>query len=149
MSMDMELEGFSELEDALDDLSRAAGKGVLRRSLKKAALPMADLMADAAPRGQGDLQESIAVSTKLSKRQAAEHRALFRDQRAAVEMFVGAGPLPQATQSEFGNEHQAPQPFARPAWDQDQQALLDRLGGHLWAEFEKSLARAQRKAAKG
>lgn len=149
MSMEMQLEGFRELEDALDDLSRAAGKGVLRRSLRKAAQPMADLMADAAPRGQGHLQESIAVSSKLSKRQAAEHRAMFRDQRAAVEMFVGAGALPQAHQAEFGNEHQAPQPFARPAWDQDQGALLERLGGHLWEEFEKSLARAKRKAAKG
>ncbi|MCD9148994.1 HK97-gp10 family putative phage morphogenesis protein [Pseudophaeobacter flagellatus] len=149
MSMEMQLEGFSELEDALDDLSKSAGRGVLRRSLMKAAEPMADLMRSRAPHGQGDLEESIAVSSKLSKRQAAEHRAMFRDQRAAVEMFVGAGALPQAHQSEFGNEHQAPQPFARPAWDQDQQALLDRLGGHLWAEFEKSLARAQRKAAKG
>jgi HK97 gp10 family phage protein len=149
MSMEMKLEGFSELEEALDDLSASAGRGVLRRSLMKAAQPMADLMADAAPEGQGDLKQSIAVSGKLSKRQAAEHRAMFRDQRAAVEVFVGAGALPQAHQSEFGNEHQAPQPFARPAWDQDQQALLERLGGHLWAEFEKSLARAQRKAAKG
>ena len=149
MSMEMELEGFKELEEALDDLSKAAGKGVLRRSLKEAGQPLADLMRSGAPRGQGDLEESVAVSDKLSKRQAAEHRSMFRDQRASVEMFVGAGPLPQATQSEFGNEHQAPQPFARPAWDQDQQALLDRLGSHLWTEFEKSLARAQRKAAKG
>lgn len=149
MSMEMELEGFKELEDALDDLSKAAGKGVLRRSLKKAGQPLADLMRSGAPRGQGDLIESIGVGSKLSKRQGALHRAMFRDDRASVEVFVGAGPLAQAPQSEFGNEHQAPQPFVRPAWDQDQQALLDRLGSHLWAEFEKSLARAKRKAAKG
>ena len=145
----MKLEGFSELEDALDALSKSAGKGVLRRSLKSAAKPMAELMRSGAPEGQGDLKESIAISDKLSPRQASQHRSLFRDDRASVEMFVGAGPLPQATQAEFGNEHQAPQPFARPAWDQDQRPLLDRLGKDLWAEFEKSLARAQRKAAKG
>jgi HK97 gp10 family phage protein len=149
MSFVMELEGFSELEDALDALSKSAGKGVLRRSLRSAAKPLADLMRSGAPEGQGDLKASIAISDKLSPRQASKHRMMFRDDRASVEMFVGAGPLPQAHQAEFGNEHQTPQPFARPAWDRDQRPLVDRLGKGLWVEFEKSLARAQRKAPKG
>ncbi|WIY23349.1 HK97-gp10 family putative phage morphogenesis protein [Parasedimentitalea psychrophila] len=148
MSIDMQLEGFSELEDALDQVSKAAGKGVLRRGLKKAAEPMAKLMRDKASEDQGDLRDSVAVSTKLSKRQATAHRKMFRDDRASVEMFVGAGPLPQAHLSEFGSVHNAPAPFVRPAWDQDHRALLDRLGKDLWAELSKSIARAERKAAR-
>lgn len=144
----MKLEGFSELEEALDQLSKAAGKGVLRRSLKNAAQPMAKLMRDNASTDEGDLRDSIAVSTKLSKRQAAAHRKMFRDDRASVEMFVGAGPLPQAHLEEFGSINNAPSPFARPAWDQDHRAMLDRLGKDLWVELRKSIARAERKAAR-
>lgn len=148
MSIIVELEGFSELEEALDLLSKAAGKGVLRRGLKNAAEPMAELMRGNAPEDEGELRDSIGVSTKLSKRQSAAHRKMFRDDRASVEMFVGAGPLPQAHLSEFGSVHNAPAPFVRPAWDQDKRALLDRLGKDLWAELSKSIARAERKAAR-
>ena len=137
MVFEMQVEGFSALEEELDALSKAAGKGVLRRALRLAA-----------PRGDGDLVESIAVSDKLSPHQRAQHRRMFRDDRAAVEMFVGAGPLPQAHNTEFGNEHQAPQPWARPAWDRDHQAMLKRLGEDLWAELSKAIARAERRAAK-
>ncbi len=148
MVFEMQVEGFSALEEELDALSKAAGKGVLRRALKASAEPMARLMRLAAPRGDGDLVESIAVSDKLSPHQRAQHRRMFRDDRAAVEMFVGAGPLPQAHNTEFGNEHQTPQPWARPAWDRDHQAMLKRLGEDLWAELSKAIARAERRAAR-
>lgn len=147
----VKLEGFSDLEKELENLTKAAGKGVLRRALKKSAQPMADLMQDLAPRGEtatDDLADSIGVSTKLSKRQAGQHKKMFRDDKAAVEMFVGAGPDPAAWNQEFGNVNHGPQPFARPAWDQEAKPTLDRLGEEMWAELEKSIARAERKAAK-
>ena len=152
MSTTVKLEGFAELERELDRLSKSAGKGVLRRSLKKAAQPMADLMEGMAPRGDSasdDLAESIGVSTKLSKRQKSIHKKMFRDDRASVELFVGPGPDPAAWNQEFGNINHGPQPFVRPAWDQDRMALLDRLGKLMWAELEKSIKRADAKAARG
>lgn len=152
MSFTVSTSGFAELERELERLSKAAGKGVLRRSLKKAAEPMADLMRAAAPDDPAtvgeDLKSSIAVSTKLSKRQARMHRKMFRDDRASVEMFVGPGPDPAAWNQEFGNINHGPQSFVRPAWDQDQRALLDRLGKNLWVELEKSIKRAEAKAAR-
>jgi HK97 gp10 family phage protein len=147
----VKIAGLKELERELEKLSKAAGKSVLRRSLKKAATPMKDLMQDLAPRGDtasDDLADSIAIGSKLSKRQAGLHRKMFRDDRAAVEMFVGPGPDPAAWNQEFGNVNHGAQPFARPAWDQEAQPTLDRLARHLWDEFEKSLQRAARKAAK-
>lgn len=146
-------EGFKELNDALDELTKGVGKGVLRRSLLKAAQPMAELAKSMAPddpaTGGFDLKSSITAGTKLSKRQAGQHRKMFRDDRASVEVFVGAGPLPQAHLQEFGTVHHAPQPFMRPAWDQDQVPLLGRLGKEMADEMEKAVGRARRKALRG
>ena len=112
---------------------------------------MKDLMQDLAPRGDTTsdaLADSVTVGTKLSKRQAGLHRKMFRDDRAAVEMFVGPGPDPAAWNQEFGNVNHGAQPFARPAWDAEAKPTLDRLGVYLWEEFAKSLGRAQKRAAK-
>lgn len=151
MTITVKTTGFKELEENLDLLSKAAGKGVLQRGLKKAAEPMAELMRSLAPRGRSapdELADSIAVSTKLSKRQAGKHRKMFRTDKASVEMFVGPGPDPAAWNQEFGNINHSAQPFARPAWDQDKRPMLDRLSKELWSELEKSIKRAERKAAR-
>lgn len=150
MSVTMKLEGFSNFEKELAKLEKlATRRSVARRALKKAAQPMADLAASMAPTDDGDLKASIGVSTKLSSRQAGMHRKMFRDDRAAVEMFVGAGPLPSAHTQEFGTVHHAPQPFMRPAFDQDHMNLLRRLGEEMSKQIEKAVTRAARRAARG
>lgn len=146
--VEVKLEGFAELDRALEELSKAAGKGVLRRSLKKAALPTAELAASLAPEGPtGNLAASVAYGTKLTKRQAGLHRKMFRNDKASVEGFVGAND-PAAVPQEFGTVDHGPQPFMRPAWDQDAMPLLDRLGKELAVEVEKSVKRARAKAAR-
>ncbi|MBI6628328.1 HK97 gp10 family phage protein [Pontibaca salina] len=148
MSVTVDLVGFKELEQELDRLSKAAGKGVLRRGLKKAAEPMAELANSYAPVGEtGEYAESFVYSTKLNKRQSGVHRKMFRNDKAAVEGFVGTN-NPAGVQQEFGNIHHGPQPALRPAWDEDSGPFLDRLGQELWREFEKSVKRAERKAAR-
>lgn len=153
MSVSFEVTGFKDVDKAIEQLSKSAGKGVLRRSLKSAAEPMAEIARSLAPNDPltsgDDLGSSIAVSTKLSKRQAAMHRKMFRDDRASVEMFIGPAPDPAAWNQEFGNVNHGPQPFMRPAWDQDKMAMLDRLSKELWAELEKAVKRAERRAARG
>lgn len=153
MTVTVEVEGLKELDAALEQLTKSAGKGVLRRSLKKSAEPLANAMRMLAPDRPGspedrDLRLSIGVSTKLSPRQRGLHRRMFRNDKASVEMFVGAGPLPHAHLVEFGTFKDQPQPFARPAWELDQRAMLNRLTKQLWIELEKSIARAERKAAR-
>lgn len=151
--MQIKTEGFAELDKALDELTNAAGKGVLRRSLLKAAQPMADLARSMAPDDPAttgfDLRKSIIAGTKLSRAQTKAHRKMFRNDRASVEAFVGPGPLPQAIQQEFGNVNHGPQPFLRPAFDQDAGPLIDRLGEQMAVEMEKAVTRARRKALKG
>jgi hypothetical protein len=149
MSFTVRTEGFAELERALEQLgTQTAQKASLRRAAVKALRPVAEKAAELAPRDQGGLAESIGVGTKLTKRQAGLHRKMFRDDRAAVEVFAGAGGLAQATQMEFGNFKDAPQPFLRPAWDAEGMATLERLKTELWADIQRTAARQARRAAR-
>jgi HK97 gp10 family phage protein len=148
MTVTMKLDGFDGFEKNLAQLEKlATRRAVARRSLIKAAQPMADMAQGMAPVGDTNtLAPSIMVGTKLSKRQAALHRKMFRNDRAAVEVFVGAGPLSSAHTQEFGTAHHGPQPFMRPAWDSDHKALLQRLGEIMAKEIEKAITRQARKA---
>ena len=143
------IEGLRDLEEAFKQLENVnQRKASARRAMKKAAQPMADDAQNLAPRQFGVLGESIKVGTVLSKRQRALHRKMFRDDRAAVEMFVGAGPLSSAHNQEFGNEHNPPQPFMRPALDNNAQGYMDTIATELWADLDATAKRAARKAAK-
>lgn len=145
----VKVEGLKELDKALAELPKATGKAVLRRVMKSAAQPMAETAERLAPRDEGTLALSIGVSTKLTKRQRAQHRKMFRNDRASVEMFVGAGGLPQAHIQEFGAENnQTPQPFMRPAWDQHKDQILDDISRSLGDEIAKAAMRLARKAAR-
>jgi hypothetical protein len=144
----VKIEGLAALERELQKLSKAAGKSVLRRSLKKSTEPLVAAANATAPVGPtGEYATSFIYSTKLNKRQTGLHKKMFRGDRAAVEGFVGTN-NPAGVQQEFGNVRHRPQPALRPAWDQEAQPTLDRLGRLLWDEFEKSRLRAARKAAK-
>ena len=151
MTATMRLEGFEGFERNLANLERlATRRAVARRALIKAAKPMAEIAQGMAPVGDTNtLAPSIMVGTRLSKRQASLHRKMFRNDRAAVEVFIGAGPLSSAHTQEFGTTHHAPQPFMRPAWDQDHKALLQRLGELMAKEIDKAITRQARRAARG
>lgn len=149
----VKIEGLRELEAALSQLPKATGKNVLRRVLKARAEPMARMAASIAPDDPGtsgarDLASSIAVSTKLSPRQRRQHRKMFRNDKASVEMFVGAGPLPHPHLQEFGTSKMGAQPFMRPSWDASKGPMLEGLKDDLWSEIAKAAARLAKKAAK-
>lgn len=150
MSVTVRLEGFAELERELERLGReVTQKASLRRAARKSLETTAEIARSLAPRGErGELAPSISVGARLSKRQQAQHRRMFRDDRAAVEMFMGPGPDPAAWNQEFGNRNHAAQPYMRPAWDQDKNAVLGRLGREIRADIDRTLARAARRAAR-
>jgi HK97 gp10 family phage protein len=144
----VQIEGLKEIDKALGELTPATGKNVLRRVLRKRAEPMAEQMRGMAPVDDGHLRDSIGVGTRLTRRQAALHRKMFRDDRASVEMFVGAGGLPQAITQEFGTVSHGPQPFARPSWDSQQSSILEGLKDDLWQEIQKAAQRQARRQAR-
>lgn len=144
------VKGLRELDEALDDLSKAAGKAAMRRALIKSAEPVARVMAALAPRKSGRLIASIEVGVKLAPRQAGLAR---KETKSSVEAFVGASYKKgaggrHAHLQEFGTRHHAAQPFARPAWSQEGMATLKRVEVEAWAEIEKALERARRRAAR-
>lgn len=164
MTGTVKLEGFRELEQALAQIEKTAtAKAVMRRALKTAARPVADLAAALAPEGPtGNLKRSISISTKLSKRQQQANRRLQAEGKAAVEMFLGPdykqagnhahlvefGTKPHRNRGQFaGTQHPgtAPRPFLRPAWEAEGRPTLDRLGKTLWVEIEKAARRAAAK----
>lgn len=142
------IDGLKEVDAALQDLPKSVGKNILRRVLRKIAAPIATVMKSAAPVDEGALRDSIGVGTRLTKRQSGLHRKMFRDDRASVEMFVGAGGLPQAHLKEFGGDGAPAHPFGRPAWDGNKDKALETVKQDLWTEIEKAAKRAARKAAR-
>ncbi|WP_340109462.1 HK97-gp10 family putative phage morphogenesis protein [Pikeienuella sp. HZG-20] len=157
------VEGLRELEKALEDLRPATAKNVARRALVKATQPVADHMSELAPPGKyNNLKRSIGISTRLSDRQKALHRKMFRSDRTSVELFLGPDYRRSGNHAhlvEFGTaerRHKSgksvgrmpPHPFARPAWDAGKQGILTRLADLMWVEIEKAAARAARKAAR-
>ncbi|MCJ8139567.1 HK97-gp10 family putative phage morphogenesis protein [Falsirhodobacter halotolerans] len=149
MKLTVRTSGFRELDAALKQFKKSTAKGVMRRALKAAAQPMADLGSSLAPRGDTEtLAPSVTAGAKLSKRQKAMHRKMFRSDKASVEMFVGAGPLSSAHNQEFGNINHGAQPFMRPAWDREAKPTLARLGDEMGKEIDKTAKRVPARAAK-
>jgi len=139
----VKIEGLSELEEALSELSKATGRNVLKRALINAAQPIADAAAANARKLTGKLQGSFGVSDKLSRRQKAQNI-----KGSDVEVYAGPGALTQAITEEFGTHNQAPHPTLRPAWDSGWRGALDSIRDSLADEIEKAHARAARKAAR-
>lgn len=146
MKTSITVEGFRELDAALGDLPKATAKNAMRRVLIKAATPIAEEAARLAPKFSGDLRDSIAASTKLSKRQARQNRK--DPSRSYVEVYAGAGALPQAHLREFGADHHAPEPFMRPAWDGGKDAALAGIKDDLANEIDNAAKRLARKQAR-
>lgn len=139
MSVTVRVTGLKELNEALGNLSKSMAKATLRRVLLKAGKPIADAAIQLAPddpaTGGRDLKQSIAVGTKLSKRQARLHRRANRNDKQFAEVFVGPGPKPYAHLQEFGTVNHGPQPFMRPAWDANKGKALDIIKSELGKEI--------------
>lgn len=136
--------GLRELEAALAELPLATRRRTGLKVLREAAEPLARSMRRKAPVDEGDLQESIDVSTNLAPSQRGDKGAL-----APVEMYVGPGQHPQAITKEFGTFKEPAQPYARPAWEEEQRGVLDRTGTLLGIEIDAAARRLAARAARG
>jgi HK97 gp10 family phage protein len=142
----VKVEGLRESGEAIADLmenlgvSKATAKNTIKRALLFAVQPVEQSAEAMVKVRSGHLQASITSGTKLSRRQKSK-----RSKMAPVEVFVGAGPLPQAHMEEFGTAHSAPHPFLRPAVDRNLNAVRTRFSDQLKIEVEKTAARTRRK----
>lgn len=159
-----EVEGLSDLLDALGELPKATARNVQMRVLTAAAAPIQATAQSLAPwpkakltraqSGRLRLKSTIAVTTKLSRRQKVVHRQWLgtlpaedgADPAKDLFVFIGPRPLHEATLEEFGTSRQAPQPYMRPAWDGHKDQALEAIKAGLGAEIEKAVQRLARKA---
>lgn len=84
---------------------------------------------------------------------AARRTAKASSNAASVELFMG--PTKAKTKKdaikriaqEFGTRKMAAQPYMRPAWDMDKEAMLARVVREMRIEIDKTLVRAARRGA--
>lgn len=144
MRTTVRVEGLRSLDQALGQLSKSAGKAVLRRVAKKALVPFDKAWRERAPHLSGELEESGGIGTKLTRRQARMNRK--REDKSSVEVFAGPN-NPAAVPQEFGTVDQRAQPFARPAWDDTKDETLQIVKDELGGEIQRTAERAARRAA--
>lgn len=144
MSVKVRIDGLRDLRDGLNQLTKATAKNVMRRVLKKRAQPIANHAESLAPVEHGTLKQSVVVGTQLSRRQKRYQKREHKDE---VFVFVGPGPLKQATLQEFGTVNHDPQPYMRPAWDANKNRVLSDIKQDMAIEVNKSIARRQRREA--
>lgn len=156
MAVKMKIEGAGDIERALASLARGTAKGVMRRAMKKSLKPVAQAAQATSP-------FTIAVTSKLTARQSREARG---DRgRSKVVLYVGpvqpnGDDAPHAHLYEFGTGPRvqtstgrstgavSARPFLRPAWDTAKPEMLETLRREVWAEIDKTVERARRKAAR-
>ncbi len=147
--MTVRLEGFRELERALNELPKSTGRAVLRRVAKGALQPMADRARGMAPVERGDLKASIQVSERRTKRVTRIDRF---DKNTGLEMAMGpvsgGGVLNYATFAEFGTNDTRARPFMRPAFDGGKDEALDYIKANLGNEIERAAKRLAKKNAR-
>jgi HK97 gp10 family phage protein len=142
--MSVKVTGIEECEAALNELTNATARNVLRRALTKAAEPVETAAKRFAPVNQGVLRSDIVTSTQLTKSQRND------SPKKGTTVYVGVSGRrgPFAHLLEWGTAHSAPHPFMRPAWDSNAGAVLAIFIRELRAEIEKAKERARRKAAR-
>ncbi len=140
--------GGKELDRALGELSKSAGRGVLRRAgriglepFDEAWRPKVPVRAEGRERKAPHLKDTGGVGSKLKSRRGVRRES-------AVEVFAGPGPDPQAVQQEFGNKNHPAQPAVRPAWDATKNKVLARTAEALGDEIMKAARRQAKRAAK-
>ena len=140
--------GLKQVNEALGELKFATRKAVLRRGMIAALEPMAERARQLAPddprTGAPDLHRSIVVSEKL---EGASGRTREGD---TIHVYLGPTKdgYPQAMVQEFGTAHHGPQPYLRPAYDEEREATVERLGATIGTEIDKNAARAAKRKAK-
>ena len=143
------MEGLEDTVANLDNLSKATGRNVLRRTLLNAGEPTADTAARLAPVERGILAFSVVVSTQLTRKHKAQERGQVGSE---VEVYIGPaaeqGALFYASHVEFGTVVAPAQPYMRPAWVSTKEDALRLIQQGLKIEIGKAAARAERRAAK-
>ena len=130
-----QLEGFREASRQLNEMSKATARNTGKRALNVPAVILRDEMKVRVSKRTGATEESIALTKEKARK--------GRPQVGVVAADIAS------VQLEFGNQHQAAEPFGRPAEAAKRDEMLTSFGEALKAEVDKTVIRAAKKAARG
>lgn len=136
-SVTVQIEGLREVAASLENLPDALGKKVQEELLRARGQLIADTASRLVPRDHGDLQRSISVSPRLTPKEFARFQKV---DPGDVVMFVGPDDTGfYGTFVEYGTNDTPAQPFMRPAWDANKEALVQGLAADLATRIEKAV----------
>jgi len=127
---ELTLTGAPELVKAFTQIAEAIAGAVLLEALETSAEPMAERMAELAPRGPDPphLADNILI---VPGKHDAETAEVFIG--PAKEFFYG-------WMWEHGWKFHAAHPFARPAFDTTKDTVLARFGALVWNQIARQAA---------
>lgn len=128
----IKVEGLRDIEKNLFKLKGSTARSNVRRAATEALEPMAREMRYRAPRDTSRLVESIDVSVRA--RPPLPKRDPF-------EIAVGPGRSARAIVQEFGSYKEPAQPYARPAYESEKRATIDRFSVILQDIVRRTMAR--------
>lgn len=144
MAQTFKLEGARQLHDALGEFTKATERSILTRVAKKALEPVQERAKQLVPVDEGNLRDSIVISTQIGGRGKKAER---KRPKNGVRVYVGSISR-NAVPREFGSVRSAAQPYMRPAWDSEAGNVLGEVEIGLKEQIDKAAARAARKAAR-
>lgn len=154
----MSVDGGEELGQLFEELPKSLTDNVMRKIGKDALKPVRDMAETFAPIEEGDLRDSIEVSTTLSKRQ----RRLYR-KKGEIAVYAGptypkgahghlvefgTGPRTQKKTGRYTGQMPA-RPFMRPAWDANKEGVLQYMRDNIWGVLKKAVVRLRKQAERG
>jgi HK97 gp10 family phage protein len=145
MKATVKVEGLKDLESALSELPKLTRRNAGKRALMKAAQPMFEEAQRRAPELTGYLKTHFYIGRPLSPRQKRLQRGANKPD---VEIFLGPDSAKRGVMQEFGTQNHAPQPFMRPAFDNNVWKAIGTIKEILSEEIMKAARRVARKAAR-
>lgn len=146
MAASFKISGFEGVDRALRELKKPTAKAVVRRVLKGALEPIAEMARALAPVDEGDLRDSIGVSSTLIKgARRNEPRSSAEEKATRVTVYAGTADR-NGVPREFGSSRSEAHPFLRPAWEGGKERALAAVQERMGAELRKAIDRAAKKA---
>lgn len=137
-----EIEGLAELEQQLLKVENKAGEKFLRQALSKAATPVVRAAKEKVPVDSGALRQSIGKSTKKGRgknvasvfvgpKKNARALALANERRSTAISGIFYAHI-----VELGYGRQPPQPFLRPALEENANDAVNIFGRDMKVKIE-------------
>jgi HK97 gp10 family phage protein len=138
MDIKWEVQGLQELEKAVNNLTIAAGKKVLRQAGREAMAGVQFAMASGAGYDPGTsgahMRETIKISAKI-----ADSKNGGSDNAVAVRVGPSKQHSQKAIAQEYGTAKQAADPFMRPALFDNREWVVNTFKSALATAIEKAI----------